>query len=241
MTGFVYKRNRIFKHSDNTSTSLLGYSDLECETGKKERLYVTPSGKRYPSITTILSLRGREFIQAWRAAVGEEEANRVSRHACTRGTALHTLAEKYLNNEETVLATNEMPHVVQLFKVLQTVLDKSIGEIVLQECPLFSDHFEVAGRVDLVAEFDGILSIIDFKTSKRIKDASDISNYFIQSSFYAASFYERTGIPIKQIVIVMVVDGHSQPLVFKEESFKWLPELLKIREEYSKAKLFGHI
>jgi genome maintenance exonuclease 1 len=137
-----------------------------------------------------------------------------------------------------VLDGTEMPHVKLGFTAAQKVLDKSVGNVVLQECPLYSDYLRLAGRVDLVAEFDGVLSIVDFKTSTRVKTIDDISNYFIQASFYAAAFYERTGIPIHQIVIVIVVDGKSEPLVFKDKPYDWLPELIKVREEYRIASLF---
>lgn len=230
-----YKRNRTFEHDPIS----LGYSDLTAETGKKGRTYTTPEGKKYPSITTVLSVRGKEAIMAWRARVGEEEANRVARHACTRGTALHTLAERYINNEETVLSENEMPHVVQLFNAAQKVLDERLGKIVMQECPLYSNHLRLAGRVDLVAYFDDKLSIVDFKTSKRVKTESDIENYFIQESAYAIMFEERTGVPITQLVTIMVVDGSPTPLIFKTHRDKWAPELLKVIAEYDKSKLFG--
>lgn len=227
-------RNRTFERRPVS----LGYSDLTTDTTKKGRTYVTLEGNKYPSITTVLSLRSKADIQEWRARVGEEEANRISRHACTRGNAVHSLAERYLNNEETVLSGTEMPHVLLAFKAAQKILDQSVGAIVMQECPLYSDYLKLAGRVDLVAEFDGLLSIVDFKTSTRVKTAEDIPNYFIQASFYAAAFYERTGIPITQIVIIMVVDGKPEPLVFKDKSYDWLPELIKVREEYRVESLF---
>lgn len=230
-------RNRTFEHSPIA----LGYSDLTTDTTKKGRTYVTPEGNKYPSITTVLSLRGKADIQAWRARVGEEEANRISRHACTRGNAVHSLAERYLNNEETVLSGAEMPHVLLSFKAAQKILDQSVGAIVMQECPLYSDYLKLAGRVDLVAEFDGLLSIVDFKTSTRVKTAEDIPNYFIQESAYAIMFEERTGVPITSLVTIMVVDGRAEPIVFKQHRDKWAPELIQVIEEYDRAKLFGHI
>lgn len=232
-----FKRTRTFEHKPIKLT----YSDLVAETEKSGRTYITPEGNRYPSITTILSLRGKGDIQAWRKRVGEEEANRISRHACTRGTAVHTLSERYLNNDEVVLDGTEMPHIKAGFKSIQKILDRSIGKIVLQECPLYSDIIRLAGRVDLIAEYDGQLSVVDFKTSSRVKDESEITNYFVQAAFYAAAFYERTGIAIQQSVIIMVVDGKTDPLVFKASTHSWLPELLTIRAEYEKAKIFGHI
>ena len=236
MSKFI--RNKTFVHEPIS----LDYDNLVDETSTSgSRVYLTPSGKKYPSITTILGAKGKDAIIAWRKRVGEEEANRITRHACSRGTALHLLAEKYLNNEEDVFAENEMPHVVQSFRTVQSVLDKSIGKIVLQECPLYSDRLGIAGRVDLIGEFDGCLSVIDFKTSSRIKTEDEIENYFMQTAFYAAAFYERTGIPITQSVIIMVVDNHPEPIIFRQSTFDWMKPLLKAIKYYNFSKLCGHL
>lgn len=229
-----YIRTRTFVHEPVE----LGYDNLKTIEGKA-RLYITPEGDKFPSVTTILGLKTKGDIQAWRDRVGAAEADRITRHACVRGNALHSLAEKYLNNEDEVIEESAMPHVKLSFSVVQKVLDKHIGKIVLQECPLYSRRLRLAGRVDLVAEFDGCLSIVDFKTSSRVKTEEDIENYFMQASFYAAAFYERTGIAIKQIVIIMIVDGQTKPLVFIQNSYKWLPALMVVREEYRKHELFG--
>lgn len=218
----------------------LGYDDLGDASVPGTRLYVTPQGNTYPSITTVLSVRGKEAIYEWRRRVGEEEANRVTRHACARGTAMHTIAEKYLNNEPDIYNKGEMPHVVALFRSIQPVLDNNIGRVVMQECPLYSDHLGIAGRVDLVAEYEGKLSIIDFKTSKRVKTRDEISNYFIQSCAYSIMFEERTGIPVPRTVIIMAVDDSSTPVVFKEKRDSWTDELQKVIKEYNTKKLFGH-
>jgi hypothetical protein len=218
----------------------LGYNELGDASVPGTRLYVTPQGKKYPSITTVLSVRGKEAIYEWRRRVGEEEANRVTRHACARGTALHTIAEKYLNNEPDIYKKDEMPHVVALFRSIQPILDNNIGRVVMQERPLYSDHLGIAGRVDLVAEYEGKLSVIDFKTSKRVKTREEISNYFIQAAFYAAAFYERTDIPVTQSVIIMAIDDNPVPIVFKEKTYGWLPKVIESIKYYNRTKLFGH-
>jgi hypothetical protein len=226
-----YQRNRVFEHAKVD----LKYDNLHTESEGDARIYITPDKKRYPSITTVLGSTDKTFLIEWRKRVGDAEADRVGHHARIRGTAVHLLAEQYLNNED-IDVSKLMPHVKQGFLAAQKVLDARVGKVVMQECPLYSDHLEIAGRVDLVAEFDSLLSIVDFKTSKEVRTKDDITNYFIQAAFYAAAFYERTGIPIRQIVIVMLVDGSSNPLVFIEEPFKWLKMLLKIRKSYKKAK-----
>jgi CRISPR/Cas system-associated exonuclease Cas4 (RecB family) len=210
----------------------LGYDDLECETKPSGRMYVTPNGASYPSITTMLGHFGKEGIAAWRNAVGEKEADRVSRHACTRGNRIHDIAEKYLNNENDYIRQNEMPHIVQLWKPIKKILNERVRDVVLQECALYSDYLQLAGRVDLIAKFDGMLSIIDFKTSSRIKSKKDISNYFIQASAYAIMIEERTGIPIGQIVIIMTVDNMGHSIVFKEQRNNYVKSLLQKRKDF---------
>ena len=193
------------------------------ENGRK---YVTPEGK-FSSITTILAHRDRYKWAAWRKKIGAEEANRITRHATTRGTKVHGLAEDYLNNTE-IDTKGEMPHHIQSFNVIKKVCDKHIGKVYAQEVPLYSIDLKTAGRVDCIGEFDGELSIIDFKTSGRIKEESEISNYFMQECAYAHMFEEGTGIPIQQLVTIMVVDNAPNPIVFKQRYETWIE---KLREE----------
>ena len=190
------------------------------------RKYVTPEGK-FSSVTTILGHRDRYKWARWRKQIGAEAANRITRHATTRGTKVHAMAEDYLNNEQINLK-EEMPHHVQSFNVIKEVCDKSVGKVFAQEVPLYSIDLKTAGRVDCIGEFDGELSIIDFKTSGRIKEADEISNYFMQECAYAHMFEEGTGTPIKQLVTIMVVDGDPQPIVFRQKYETWID---KLREE----------
>ena len=208
--------------------------ELECETLPTGRTYITPEGEKYPSITTVLSERSKEGIKAWRAKVGEDVANRISTQAATRGTAVHTLAEDYLNNKED-WSKGAMPANIFSFNQIKPILDKHVNNIWAQEVPLYSDKFMVAGRVDCIAEYDGELSIIDFKTARKPKKAEWITNYFIQASFYAAAFYERTGVAIKKFAIIITVDG-SEPQVFTGNTFDWLKELYKVRQEFLEKK-----
>jgi genome maintenance exonuclease 1 len=197
------------------------------ETGRK---YYTPEGNAYPSITTVLSVMDKSGLLEWRKRVGEEEANRISVQAATRGTAVHKLAEDYLNNEPD-WQKGHMPSNLFSFTQIKKILDERVNNVWFQESFLYSDHLKCAGQVDCIAEFDGELSIIDFKTSRKPKNAEWITNYFIQASFYAAAFFERTGIPIRQGVIVIMVDG-DEPQVFKINTYDYLPEFLKVRKKY---------
>jgi CRISPR/Cas system-associated exonuclease Cas4 (RecB family) len=190
----------------------LGYQDLEAETLKSGRTYVTPEGKKYPSITTALGYRDRWKWAKWRKSIGEEEAKRITRHATTRGTAVHNIAK--------------MPHVQYSWNTLKQVIDDNVGKVYMQECPLYSDKLKVAGRVDCIAEFDGKLSIVDFKTSSRVKNRNEISSYFMQECAYAIMFEERTGIAIDQLVTLMVVDGDPKPIIFKENKEDWIDSLI---------------
>lgn len=206
----------------------LGYQDLTAETLKSGRTYVTPEGEKYPSITTALGYRDRGKWAKWRANIGEEEAKRITRHATTRGTSVHNIAERYINNEEDFIRTagDKMPHVQFSWNTLKGVIDSNIGKVYMQECPLYSDKLKVAGRVDLIAEFDGKLSIVDFKTSGRVKEREDITSYFMQECAYAIMFEERTGIVIDQLVTLMVVDNSSTPIIFKENKEDWIDPLI---------------
>jgi genome maintenance exonuclease 1 len=194
------------------------------------RVYATPSGKKYPSVTTVTGLLKKEIINEWRKRVGDEEANKISSKAAKRGTRIHTLCEKYLLNEEVSVGMfdNEM------WNSLRPLLD-DIDDIYALEQPLYSDHLQVAGTVDCIARYKGKLSVIDFKSSKRIKHRDDIHDYFIQCSAYAVAFEELTGIPVPRLVILMAVDD-EKPLVFNEKRNDWIEEFKTLRLEYKRQK-----
>ena len=212
----------------------LGYDDLVADTRSTGRTYISPDGSRFPSITTVLSLLSEDAIAAWRKRVGDEEANRVGSRASNRGTQVHSIVEKYLKNEDT---TEFLPHIKQSLENLKPILNNHIGKIFGLETPLYSRHLGVAGRCDCVAEFDGVPSIIDFKTSKRPKTHDKISNYFAQMSGYAVMWEERTGMPITNTVIIMDVDQH-EPLVFKEHRDNYIQLLIDTKKEYDRRQLF---
>lgn len=208
----------------------LGYQDLDNETTESGRQYVAPDGTRFPSVTTVLSILSEDSIKRWRERVGEEEANKISHRASTRGTAVHAIIEDYINNVEDY-HTKYMPNILDNFLSVKDVLDKRIGNVHAQEAALYSSHLGLAGRVDCVAEFDGRLSIIDFKTSKKAKKRDWITNYFIQESAYAIMWEERTGQPITQLVTIIAVD-HDAPQVFIEHRDNWTGKLLETINEY---------
>ncbi len=192
------------------------------------RLYQTPTGRAYPSVTSILGILGKAEILEWRKRVGDAEANRIAARAARRGTAIHTLCEHYLLNKE----VDPGPFDLETFKSITPYLDK-INNIHCLETQLYSNFLQVAGTVDCIAEYEGKLSVIDFKTSKRIKTRDEIHSYFMQTSAYAVMFEERTCIPIGQLVIIMSVDD-DKPLIFKEKRDDWIHRFIELREDYSK-------
>tara|TARA_R100000231_G_C5312413_1_gene160821 strand:- start:203 stop:880 length:678 start_codon:yes stop_codon:yes gene_type:complete len=223
---------RVFKHEELD----IGYDDLVADTRETGRVYVAPDGSRYPSVTTVLGILSEDSIREWRQRVGEEEANKVSHRASNRGTAVHSVIEKYLRNEDT---SDNLPHIKQSLANLRPILDKSIGKIFGLETALYSRHLGMAGRCDCIAEWNGVPSIIDFKTSRRIKKKENIASYFAQASAYAIMFEERTGLAIPNTVIVMDVDD-NHPLIFEEHRDNFVELLLSTKKEYDRRKLFSH-
>lgn len=192
------------------------------------RLYVTPTGEKYPSVTTVLSDHGKEAILEWRKKVGEEKANKISRQATTRGTGVHKAIETYLKNED-ISGLEMMPNVKSLFYRMKKELDGRVNNIHCLEEKLFSHNLKLAGTVDCVAEHDGVLSVIDFKTSIRLKKKENIGGYFMQGVAYAKMFSEMTNLEINKIVILIGVDmaDFCQTLVIKKEDFGHHEELLQ--------------
>ena len=149
------------------------------------RRYCTPEGKSYKSVTTLLSENEPSGLIEWRKRVGEEEANRVTNKATTRGTKIHAMCEDYIQSQQTVDPNEIMPIDTMMFKQIKEVLDSKVNNIRAIECPLYSNHLKVAGRCDLIAEYDGVQAIIDYKTSKSMKREDWIQNYFKQAALYS--------------------------------------------------------
>ena len=207
-------------------------TDLKSETfpdGK--RYYTLEDGTRLPSVTTVLGAQKKEAIMKWRKRVGEVEANRISKQATGRGTNVHTLCERYLNNES---LGNVMPDAVEMFRSLKPLLHR-IDNIHYQECALWSKQLGMAGRVDCIGEFDGVLSVIYFKTSKKIKEQGQIEDYFWQTAAYALMYEEMIGQPIDELVIIMAVEN-EQPLLFKQKTSDHIHGLVKAIKFYKDQK-----
>ena len=192
---------------------------LETKTVNKKRFYITPEGEEYPSITTVLSSRDKKGLTEWRKRVGDEVANYVSGKAAARGTKVHHMCEDYLNNMSTKFPSKWKEHKKDflpycLFTQLQEKVLQNIDDIYALEAGLYSDKYKVAGRVDCVSEYNGVPSVIDFKTSTKERKEDWNENYYIQGSAYAEMFQERTGVVIDQVVILVVTeDGTVQEFV----------------------------
>lgn len=186
--------------------------------------FLDSSGKRFYSVTKVVSYASRKYIEQWRQWVGVEEAERISSAAKARGSLLHECIEDYLHNR--------IPCACDLFSRMQPLLDR-ISNIRGIEISLHCDDLKLIGRADCVAEYEGIQSIVDFKGTTRAKNRSSISKYFIQATAYALMLEARTGIRIEDLVILMAgEDGSSQ--VFKAKRSRYEKQLRKYISDFEK-------
>ena len=210
--------------------------EISTKNVDRKRYYITPEGILYPSITTVLSNRKKEGLFEWRQRVGEDVANHIARTAGSRGSAVHKMCEDYLMNQHIYNSTDFAKHSQRnflgycLFNRLKDQVLKNIDNIYAQETSLWSDKLMVAGRVDCVAKYYGIPTVIDFKTSRSERNDEWNENYYIQATAYSEMFEERTGISIDQIAILVVTeDGTVQEFVKdKKDYLHLLEESLKI-------------
>lgn len=237
MFGQTLSSSTLFKRADldlHRQFNIVGYdkskiAELEQLNEDGVRRYVTPSGNKYPSITTIMSWQSAKAIAEWRSRVGTEEANRISKQATRRGTALHNICERYLQNED-ILGENVSFESRYMFNAIKPVLDNNIENIHCIETRLYSNFLGVAGTTDCIAEYNGKMSIIDFKTARKIKEKKHISHYFMQTAGYAIMYEELTGIPVPQIVIIMVSD--EDHMVFVEKRDNYTRQLIELVKQY---------
>lgn len=207
--------------------------ELEQINTESGRRYATPGGNSYPSITTVLShSTDKTFLIEWRKRVGEEEANRIVKKSSSRGTKLHKVCEKYLLNELNEFKIKTMmPDIKDFFLQLKPHIDKNVGDVYGLEQQLYSDRLKIAGTTDCIAEWNGKLSIIDYKNSRRIKEEDEIQNYFIQCTAYAEMFGDLTKRPIEQIVVA-IANEDGKPQIFVREKHKYITNLNSMIERY---------
>ena len=220
----------MFNHID------LNLIPLEREHIDGVRFYKIPDEEeliKMVSITSVTSHFNKEIFIKWRKKVGNEEADRITKKATSRGTDMHTLTEHYLKNEE---LPKVQPISDFLFKISKTELN-NINNIHALEGPLYSRQLGVAGTVDCIAEYKGELAIIDFKTSKKPKPRDWIEHYFVQCMAYGCMLYEMTGISIKKLVIIMACEN-GECVVYEEyDKAKYIKLLGEYINKFVKDKL----
>jgi hypothetical protein len=200
-----------------------------------KRTYLTPSGESYPSLTGVTGLLGRDGIKAWRARVGEAEANRISRMASSRGTSMHTLAEHYILDDTegfSHVSQKAMPDAISMFNSLKKVLDGNLEEILAVEAKLWSDELEVAGTVDCIGKYMAKYAVMDWKTSRKEKSKGQITNYFCQGAGYAKMWEERTGMKIDHVLIFIATEETGKTHVYHAYVDDYINQLRELREQF---------
>ena len=224
----------MFNHVD------LNLPSLEREHIDGVRYYSIPNEDelvKLVSITSVTSHFNKEIFVNWRKRVGNEKADRITKAATVRGTDMHTLTENYLDNKE----LPKVPPISEfLFKIAKPKLNL-IDNIYALEGPLYSKQLGIAGTVDCIAEYDGELSIIDFKTSQKPKPREWIEHYFVQAMAYGCMLYEMKNIAVKKLVIIMACEN-GECVVYEENNKK---KYIKLLNQYirkfiqDKLELYG--
>ena len=220
---------------------MFDHVDLNLEPLKREtidgvRYYSIPDVEeliKLVSITSITSHFNREIFINWRKKVGDVQADKITKAATKRGTDMHTLTEYYLKNDD----LPEVPPISEfLFKIAKGELNK-INNIYALEGALYSKQLGIAGTVDCIAEYNGELAIIDFKTSKKPKPREWIEHYFVQAMAYGCMLYEMREIPVKKLVIIMACEN-GECIVYEEyNKAKYIKLLDKYINKFVRDKL----
>jgi len=210
---------------------------LEREEIDGVRYYKIPGEdnlSRLVSITSVTSFHNKHIFEQWRKKVGEAEANKINRQATSRGTDLHSLVENYLHNAEQLPQVQPLSY--YLFQIAKEKLN-SIDNIHALESSLYSKQLGIAGTVDCIAEYNGELAVIDFKTSKKPKPKEWIEHYFVQCAAYACMFYEMTNIPVKKFVILMACEDGDCVVYEEYDKIKYIKLLNEYVKEFLQSKL----
>ena len=210
--------------------NFLGDLELQKKETNGIRLYNLPNGEWVPSITSVTSFYNRQIFVDWRKRVGIEEANKITRKATARGTDFHEAVELYMLNKE-IEWENFKPLTKFMFHHATPYLDR-INNVHAIERTLYSEYLGLAGRVDCIAEYDGELAVIDFKTSTKIKPEKWLENYFVQEMFYASAYYELTGIPITKLITIMVTPEGDVKVFDKRNKGDYIKLLVRYIKEF---------
>ncbi len=203
------------------------FEELDAKIKRGQRWYTTPTGRKYPSVTTVLGNQKKAGLEAWKKALGPKKAQKETKRCSDRGTVVHSMIEHFLENVEmsNIVKDQEYSN-VKMFNQMKTRL-KKIDNIRIQEVPLYSDRMKIAGRVDCVAEYNGKLSIIDFKTSNNTKDLKMVHDYFLQCTAYAIMYSELFEEAIEDIVVIIGVEKGLAPMIYRKKIDDYVVPLLK--------------
>ena len=213
----------MFTHCDDYKSH---FSEMRRLMEDGSRYYEVSDTTMYPSVTSVISFISRQKFADWRARVGEAAANKKTKHATTRGTKLHKILEYYIDNKDIESLDEYQATLIQwMFKAAKPHLDNRLGTVYQQETHMYSNRLCLAGAVDLIAEFDGELSIVDFKTSEKEKPEEWLEDYFVQLSAYWAMFSEATGVVPKKLVVFLVGENGDVQIVERRNIMNYLETL----------------
>jgi len=205
-----------------------------------QRVYTTPDGKRYPSVTTVIADHNKAGIDRWKERVGHAKAKKISDNASERGDIVHLALEALLNNHSTAeIVKQMMPHAKAVYLNMKTEVERRLSVVHGLEQPLFSHKLRLAGTTDCIAVYDDLLSIVDFKTALRLKKKEYVQGYFMQLTAYAFMFQEMTGLRIEQGVILIGVDNETFAQTFKLPRVDFDPHfknLVSWRDKYEQRE-----
>jgi hypothetical protein len=195
-------------------------------------LYETPTGERYPSVTTVIgALADKSGLDVWKARVGEAEAEKIKVRSGKRGTAMHNICERLVLNQDLNLR-REMPIPVSMFRQVERVLKANMDNVRSSEGRLFSHKLKIAGSVDLVADWKGKKAIIDFKTARSARKEEWIESYWLQTTLYSMMLYEQTGIMHPNLTIIIALEDDNEAQVFEGHVKDWIKPAIKLCSDY---------
>lgn len=220
--------------------SLLSMQTVQAETVEKGRIYNTPEGNFW-SVTTMLSAtKNNKGLQEWKERVGEDEAKKICQKATQFGTQFHECCEQYLMNKGQSTVHSSNPIVLQAFNIAKPLLKKSISVVYGIELPLYSKRLQLAGRTDAIVEWEGKLSILDYKFISNVYDINTYVDYFLQCTAYAYMVQEMYNICPKNIVLFLMPRIGNSPIVLNQGCDKYLIQLnqrIKSFRQIEKYKL----
>jgi hypothetical protein len=207
--------------------------DLECRDSNHGRYYKIPNGEEYPSVTTILGYESDDsWLDAWRERIGYDEAEKRTKRAQDRGEKVHQMLERYLNNEpKENIILGENPDYVRLFNQMRMHLSK-VSNIRAMEKALWSDTIKTAGRVDLICDFDGVPSIVDYKTKTWFDTFKNVDSHFEQCAAYSILWTERTGELIDNGVLIIGSENGHSPFLYIDKLYRHVDKFCRKVENY---------